>query len=300
MSDSTSPSSPSPGSPGPSVAVLGTGIMGVGMTHSLLRAGLPVTVWNRSIEKATPLGDDGATVASSAEEAVAGADVVITMLFGADSVASVMEPALPAMREGAVWVQASTVGIEGTERLAGLARDAGVDYLDAPVLGTKAPAENGQLVILASGPSALRPTVEPVFDAIGSRTQWVSDTLGDGSKLKLVVNAWIGVVINGIAQSVALARGLGIDPTQYLDAVSGGAMDAPYVQLKTKAIVAGDFTPSFELDGVIKDTDLILEALRAAGTDTTLATALRDRLAVASSQGHGEEDMAAVVHAYGT
>ncbi|GAA4809381.1 NAD(P)-dependent oxidoreductase [Actinomycetospora chlora] len=281
-----------------SVAVLGTGIMGAGMARSLLREGHRVTVWNRSTEKAKPLADDGARVADEAADAVADADVVITMLFDADAVAQTMEPVLPRFRDGAVWVQASTVGIEGTDRLAAMARDAGVDFLDAPMLGTKAPAENGQLVVLASGPSSLREKVQPVFDAIGTRTQWVSDTVGDGSRLKLAVNAWIGVMVNGIAQSVALARGLGIDPQQFLDAVDGGAVNAPYVQLKGKAMIDGDYTPSFELDGVIKDTDLIHAALREAGVDGTLATAVRDRLGVASDGGHGEKDMAAVVHAY--
>jgi 3-hydroxyisobutyrate dehydrogenase len=281
-----------------SVAVLGTGIMGAGMTRSLLREGFEVTVWNRSTEKAQPLADDGARVAESAADAVAAADVVITMLFDTDAVAQTMEPVLPRFRDGAVWVQTSTVGIEGTDRLAGLARDAGVDYLDAPMLGTKAPAENGQLVVLASGPSSLRDKVAPVFDAIGTRTQWVSETVGDASRLKLAINAWIGVMINGIAQSVALARGLGLDPQQFLDAVDGGAVNAPYVQLKGKAMIDGDYSPSFELDGVVKDTDLITAALREAGVDTTLATAVRDRLAAASDAGHGGEDMAAVVHAY--
>ena len=280
------------------VAVLGTGIMGAGMTRSLLREGLEVIVWNRSADKAKPLADDGARVAETAADAVAGADVVITMLFDTDAVAQTIEPVLPRFRDGAVWVQASTVGIEGTDRLAALARDAGVDYLDTPMLGTKAPAENGQLVVLASGPSSLRDTVAPVFDAIGSRTQWVSETIGDASRLKLAINAWIGVMVNGIAQSVALARGLGIDPQQFLDAVDGGAVNAPYVQLKGKAMIDGEYTPSFELDGVIKDTDLITAALREAGVDTTLATAVRDRLAAASADGHGSQDMAAVIHAY--
>ncbi|MDF2979680.1 MAG: 3-hydroxyisobutyrate dehydrogenase [Actinomycetospora sp.] len=282
----------------PTVAVLGTGIMGAGMARSLLREGLEVTVWNRSTEKAQPLADDGARVADDAADAVAGADVVITMLFDTDAVAQTMEPVLPRFRDGAVWVQTSTVGIEGTDRLAALARDAGVDYLDAPMLGTKAPAENGQLVVLASGPSSLQEKVQPVFDAIGTRTQWVSETIGDASRLKLAINAWIGVMVNGIAQSIALARGLGLDPQQFLDAVDGGAVNAPYVQLKGKAMIEGDYAPSFELDGVIKDTDLITAALREAGVDTTLATAVRDRLGVASSDGHGNEDMAAVVHAY--
>lgn len=282
----------------PTVAVLGTGIMGTGMTRSLLREGLEVTVWNRSTEKAQPLAEDGAQVADSAADAVAAADVVITMLFDTDAVAETMEGALDRAREGAVWLQTSTVGVAGTERLAGIARDKGVAMIDAPVLGTKAPAENGQLVVLASGPSSLREKVQPVLDAIGQKTQWVGEELGEGSKLKLAVNAWIATVVNGVGQSMALARGLGLDPQQFLDAVSGQAVDAPYVQLKGKAMIEGDYTPSFELDGVIKDVDLVLAAMDDAGTDPTLARALRDRLTAASDAGHGSEDMAAVIHGY--
>lgn len=285
---------------GPTVAVLGTGIMGAGMTRSLLREGLEVTVWNRSAAKAKPLTDDGARVADSAADAVAAADVVVTMLFDADAVADVMTGALEHARDGAVWLQTSTVGPAGTDRLAGLAREKGVAMLDAPVLGTKAPAENGKLVVLASGPPSLRETVAPVLDAIGQKTQWVGEELGDASKLKLVVNAWIATVVNGVGQSMALARGMGLDPQQFLDAVSGQAVDAPYVQLKGKAMIDGDFAPSFDMNGVIKDVDLVLAAMDETGTDPTLARAMRDRFAAASADGHGDEDMAAVVHAYRT
>ena len=278
--------------------MLGTGIMGAGMTRSLLREGLDVTVWNRSTDKAKPLADDGATVAETAAEAVAGADVVVTMLFDTDAVERTMADALDHVPDGAVWVQTSTVGVDGTARLAELARSKGVDFLDAPVLGTKAPAENGKLVVLASGPSSLQDTVRPVLDAIGAKTQWIGEEPGDSSKLKLAVNAWIATVVNGTAQSIALTRALGLDPQQFLDAVSGQAVDAPYVQLKGKAMIDGDYAPSFELDGVIKDVDLVLAAARDAGVDTTLTTALRDRLQAASGEGHGSEDMAAVVHAY--
>lgn len=288
------------------VSVLGTGIMGAGMARSLLRAGHRVTVWNRSVEKAEPLADDGARVAGTAADAVAGAEVVVTMLFDVDAVAAVMGGpdgaggALDHMDDGAVWVQSSTVGVEGTRRLVGMAQERGVDVLDVPVLGTKAPAENGRLVVLVSGPTGLRDRVRPALDAIGSRTQWVSETHGDASRLKLAVNAWIATVVNGTAQSIALARGLGLDPQQFLDAVSGQAVDAPYVQLKGTAMIDGDYAPSFELDGVIKDVDLILAAMGEAGTDPTLATALRDRLAASSAEGHGADDMAAVVSAYRT
>ena len=135
------------------VAVLGTGIMGAAMARNLLAAGMEVRVWNRTRDKAEPLAGDGAAVAASPAEATEGAEFVITML--SDTVAvedAVGEGALSALGEGGVWIQASTLGMEGSARLAEMASQHGVAYVDAPVLGTRQPAEQGQLIVLASGP----------------------------------------------------------------------------------------------------------------------------------------------------
>jgi 3-hydroxyisobutyrate dehydrogenase len=281
-----------------SVTVLGTGIMGAGMARNLVGAGLDVTVWNRSPDRARSLPDAGARVAMDAAQAVAGADVVVTMLFDADSVARVMESALPAMAPGAVWVQTSTVGLEGTARLAALAARHDVAYLDAPVLGTKAPAEQGTLTVLVGGPSALRDAVTPVFDAIGSKTLWVGEQPGDGHKLKLVANSWVGMVTAGTAQAVAMARGLGLDPQLFLDVIAGGPLDLPYAQLKGKSMIADEFPTSFAVSGVVKDLDLIVAAMREADVRNDVVDALADAFRAAAEAGHGDEDMAAVVHAF--
>jgi 3-hydroxyisobutyrate dehydrogenase len=280
------------------VTVLGTGIMGSGMARSLLRAGLDVTVWNRSAGKALALAEEGARAAAAPAEAVAGADVVITMLFDAESVASVVSDALDGFPADAVWLQTSTVGVTGAQELAALASRGGIRMLDAPVLGTKAPAENGQLTVPASGARELRPHVEPVLRAIGGRTQWVSDTLGDASRLKLAANAWVATVVAGVAQSLSLTRQLGLDPQQFLDAVAGSALDAPYVRLKGSAMIAEDYTPSFEIGNLLKDLDLVRAAMAGSGTDSTLTDAVRARFAAASTRGHTASDMAAVITAY--
>ena len=135
------------------VAVLGTGIMGAAMARNLLGAGVEVRVWNRSREKAEPLAEDGATVADSPEEAVEGEGTIVTMLADAGAIAEVLGGgALSGLAEDGVWLQMSTVGLQGNERLARLAGEHGVAYVDAPVLGTKGPADGGQLIVLASGP----------------------------------------------------------------------------------------------------------------------------------------------------
>ncbi|HEY0237872.1 MAG TPA: NAD(P)-binding domain-containing protein, partial [Friedmanniella sp.] len=121
------------------VAVLGTGVMGAGMVRSLRRTGVEVNAWNRSQDKADPLAGDGAQVCGSAREAVADADVVVVMLFDTEAVLAVMTEALPATPDGAVWVQSSTIGLDGTAQAADLAARSGTAFVDAPVLGTKQP-----------------------------------------------------------------------------------------------------------------------------------------------------------------
>ncbi|HXV92676.1 MAG TPA: NAD(P)-dependent oxidoreductase [Pseudonocardia sp.] len=277
---------------------MGTGIMGAGMARNLARAGLRVTVWNRSPEKARPLADAGAAVADDPRSAVAGADVVVTMLFDADSVAEVMAEALPGADPDTVWAQTSTVGLDGTARLARLAGEHGVGFVDAPVLGTRKPAEDGTLTVLAGGPPRLREAVAPVFDAIGSRTVWVGEQPGDGHRLKLVANSWVLSVTAATAQAVALAGGLGLDPRAFLDTIGGGPLDCAYAQLKGAAMIAGEFPPAFTVAGAAKDTALIAEAMRGAGTDPAVMEAMHAAYVAAADAGHAGEDMAAVVRAF--
>ena len=273
------------------MALLGTGIMGAAMTRNISAAGLPTRVWNRSREKAEALADV-AQVADTVAEAVDGADIVITMVYDAASVAATIEQARGHLGAGAIWLQQSTIGVEGCERMADLAKDLGVTFVDAPVLGTRKPAEDGMLVVVASGPQDAREAVAPVLDAIGSRTMWVGEA-GAGSRLKLAVNAWVGTVLEGVAESLAFTRDLGLDPALFLEAVAGGAVDAPYVQLKGKAMLAGEFPPAFALAGALKDVDLILAAAEGAGTDLGLMPSIRAHLARAVDAGHGDLDMSA-------
>jgi 3-hydroxyisobutyrate dehydrogenase len=275
----------------PTVALLGTGTMGEGMARNIAAAGLPLRVWNRTASRAEPLADV-ATVAGSVTDAVRGADVVVTMLYDTDSVAETMEQARGALGGDTVWLQQSTVGVEGSERLAALAEDLRVTYVDAPVLGTRKPAQDGALVVLASGPDDARPRVDAVLDAIGSRTIWVGEA-GGGSRLKLAANAWVFTVVEGIAESLTLTRRLGLDPALFLEAVQGGALDAPYVQLKGRAMLDGSFDPAFALSGALKDTDLILAAAAGAGADLGVLPGIREHFQRAVDAGHGDKDMSA-------
>jgi 3-hydroxyisobutyrate dehydrogenase len=277
------------------VAVLGTGIMGRPMAANMLTAGLTVRAWNRTIEKAQPLAERGATVFAAPAEAVAGADIVVTMLADGQAVHDVFDAVSVAFAPDAVWIQMSTVGVEWTGKLAAAAEKAGIAFVDAPVLGTKQPAEQGKLVVLASGPDELRDKCAPVFDAVGSRTIWVGPA-GAGTKLKLVANSWVLALTNAVAESVALAQALDVDPNLFLDAIKGGSLDVPYAHVKGAAMITGDFPPAFPARLAAKDARLVLEAGGDA-VDLAGAQAALAHLEATVEAGHGDEEMAALYRA---
>ena len=278
------------------VAVLGTGTMGAGMARNLAAAGLPLRVWNRSPERAEAL-KDVAQVASTPAEAVDGADLVLTMLWDAEAVAEVMHRAAPALAPETIWVQTSTVGLDGVERLAAMAAEHRSVFVDAPVLGTRKPAEDGTLVVLASGPDEVRDRCTPVFDAIGSRTLWVGPA-GAGSRLKLVVNSWVLTVVEGVAECMALADALGLDPALFLAALKGGGLDAPYVGAKGGMMVAGEYPASFTVEGAAKDAGLVMAAARSAGAQVGVLERIAEHFDRAVAAGLGDLDLAATYLAH--
>jgi 3-hydroxyisobutyrate dehydrogenase len=274
------------------VAVLGAGsTMGLGMSRNLARAGMAVRAWNRTPDKARPLTEDGVKVLESPVEAVAGAGVILTMLADADAVIDAIEDALPNASEGTIWLQMSTIGEVGTDRCAELAQAHGITLFDAPVLGTKQPAAEGKLVVLASGPQELGDRVQPIFDAVGQKTIWVGEA-GAGTRLKLVTNSWVLTVVEGTAETIAFAEGLGLDPEVFFEAIEGGTLDLPYLRMKGTAILERNFEPLFRLTLAAKDARLMEEAAQRRQLDLPLFSTIRRRLAE-GAKGHGDEDMSA-------
>jgi 3-hydroxyisobutyrate dehydrogenase len=277
------------------VAVLGTGIMGAAMARRLLAAGLPVTVWDRSAAATSALAAAGATVADSPADAVDEAGAVITMLpTGAVVDAVVFDGEVAAaFAPGAAWAQMGTIGVAATAatlaRLAAVRPD--VLFVDAPVSGSKGPAEQGQLLILASGPQEARSLLAEPFAAIGRNTVWLGEA-GQGSRLKLVVNAYMSTLIEGVAEAVELAGRLGISVDALDAAIEGGPLDAPIADAKLHKISTGDYAPEFPLQWALKDVDLALAAA-GGGTGLPLLTALSRQWHVAVDAGHGREDVSA-------
>jgi 3-hydroxyisobutyrate dehydrogenase len=276
------------------VAVLGMGTMGAAMARSLLRAGFDVTVWNRTSEKTKPLAEAGARAASDPADAVRDADVVLTMLFDASAVLAVADEFLPAMPAGAIWMQSSTIGADGMRAVGEAASARHVAVVDTPVLGTKDPAEQAALTVLASGDPQAVAALRPVFGAIGSRTIVVGERLGAASDLKLVCNAWVASLTAGTAQSLALSRTFGLDPTLFLDAITGSASDSPYAHIKGAVMLEGNRVAQFALDGLLKDLRLAQATL---GGPAPYLDDLERLYAAESDAGHGRDDVAWVYDA---
>jgi 3-hydroxyisobutyrate dehydrogenase len=287
-------------SEGLTVAVLGTGIMGSAMARNLIAAGLHTTVWDRSPAATAALSHAGARVAPSAREAVRNAHVVITMLPTAEVVTSVIFDGAvdEAFAEGAVWAQMGTIGVTATRQIAGRLAELRTDviFVDAPVSGSKGAAESRQLLILASGPPEARAIVSPAFSALGRKTVWLGEA-GQGSRTKLVVNAYMSILIEGVAEATALAGRLGIDDRKVAEAIEGGPLDAPIAEAKLHKMEQGDFAPEFPLEWALKDVDL---AIGEAGGDTPpLLGALSQLWHRAVAAGLGREDVSATCVALG-
>ena len=280
------------------VAILGIGAMGHGMAASALRAGIPTIVWNRNQDATRDLAELGAEVAEPAADAAQRAAIVVTMVTDTNAVISIArdQGMLAALAPGAIWVQMSTIGVAGIERVAAMvdAERPDVTLLDAPVSGSKDPAEHGQLTIFASGPDEARPRLVPLFDALGQRTIWVG-TLGMGTRLKLVNNTWLAFTTEAVATSVALAHRLGLEVETVVDALEGSPLMSPWQLAKLDRIAKGEFSPQFALSLALKDVHL---AQQAADNDYfAVLDCLAEEWQQAVDQGLGDQDLTIVTRA---
>jgi 3-hydroxyisobutyrate dehydrogenase len=279
-------------------AFLGLGTMGRAMATSALRAGIPTVVWNREPEATRDLAELGADVAETAAEAARRAEIVVTMVTNADAVISIArdQGMLAALAPGTIWIQMSTIGVEGIERVAALvdAERPDVILLDAPVSGSKVPAEQGQLTIFASGPEEARSRVGPLFEALGQRTIWVG-AVGAGSRLKLVNNTWLAFTSEAVVSSVALARRSGLGTETVTGALDGGPLVSPWQAAKLQRIAKDDYSTQFGLSLALKDVHLALQAADD-GRFAALAS-LADEWQHAVDDGLGDQDLTVMTRA---
>ena len=280
----------------PAVAVLGLGAMGHAFAANLQRAGFPLRVWNRTRSRGDDLADNGAIVAATPREATAGADIVIAMLSDGDATRATLlgtDGALAGLRQGGALVQMATIGVQATQALldAVRAERADIVVIDAPVSGSRVPAEQGQVRILASGARDGVPGIDAVFDAIGKDTLWLGEA-GNGSRMKLAVNAWLATLTQGLAESARLAGHLGLDIDAFWSALDGGPLASPYAKLKLATMKQGTFEPQFALALGAKDVRLALQAM--GGNELPTLACIDEAWSAAVRDGDGDRDIAVV------
>ncbi|REC93725.1 NAD(P)-dependent oxidoreductase [Kushneria indalinina] len=278
------------------VAVLGLGAMGHAFAANLLKNDFPVQVWNRTHSRGEDLVQQGAVNADSPGEAVSGARFVITMLPDFETTRDVLlgeANALEGLPDNGVVIQMGTIGVEQTESLIEAVHQARpeVTFIDAPVSGTKAPAEQATISVLASGDQNAAEGIEAVFNAISKRVVWLGDA-GRGSRMKLVVNAWLIHMMQGIAESARLAQTLGFSTEELWSVLDGGPLAAPYVKAKLDKIGGDEYSAQMALEWGLKDARLALDA--AGDTGLPGLSRISEIWREAVDAGLGEQDIAAV------
>ncbi len=270
--------------------ILGIGNMGSAMAARLVETGHRVTVWGRHPERGQELAELGATLEPDLHAAVADADVVITMVTNGDAVQSIAERMLGAMRSGAVWVQASTVGAEWSDRLRTLADAAGQTMIDAPVSGSTGPARSGSLSWIVSGPETAVAAARPVLDALGVRVLVVGSGQ-EASRIKLIVNTWMTAATVAMADVLAACDRLDVSRASLLQVIGAGPLAMPYALQKADLMNEGAYPAGFPVELALKDVRLTEQA---EGAQPPLVREVEARLQRTVDAGHARDDVAAV------
>jgi len=281
------------------VGLIGLGNMGTALAERLLEAGYPLVVHNRTVEKAEPHADRGASLAETAAQLAEEVDVVLTSLANDDALEQVAEEVLAAARPGTVLVDLSTVSPAVSARVASLADDASVDYVRAPVSGNPTVVRAGSLTLMVSGPRDALERVEPILRAIGPTIHYVGD--GEQARIvKLAINLMIAGLAELMAEALVLGETSGVSKEALLEVMGSSAVGAPFVKYKTGPLLEDDFSATFTTALMEKDIDLVLGAADNSGVELPLARDLKALLRAASEAGYADDDfMALYLHLRG-
>ncbi len=278
------------------IGFIGLGIMGQPMAANIRKAGYELMVYNRTAEKSSILAGSGALVAATPAELADWADVIIFMLTGPEAIDSMMyseNGILAAQLSGKVLINMSTVAPAYTRNLQKCLQPAGLTFIDAPVSGSKKPAVDGTLIILAGGPRESIKTLEPLFLSMGQKVVHCGDA-GHGSAMKMTVNLLLAVMMEGLCESVNLAQHLGLDTSLVLDSILAGPLGCGLFNLKRDMLLTDDFPVQFPLKHMTKDLRFVLQSADEAGAAVPAGHAVFQLFRQGVSQGIGELDFAAV------
>jgi 3-hydroxyisobutyrate dehydrogenase len=280
----------------PSVAILGLGVMGLGMATRLLSASFPLAVYNRNREKAAPLGAEGAFVAGTPREAAARAEIVISMVADDNASRDVWtgeDGALQGAPAGSLLIESSTLTPAWIEELAKKAAAQKCRFLDAPVTGTKPHAESGQLLFLVGGPAETVEAARPVFSVLGRDVIHLGP-IGSGALMKLVNNFLCGVQAASFSEALSLANAGGLDRAKVISILTEGAPGSGIVKRVAERAVSGDYTPTFALQWMTKDITYAIESAAKRGVSLPTASAALTEFRQAIAEGHGSEDFSVI------
>ncbi len=281
------------------VALLGLGIMGMGMARNLMEAGVPLTVYNRSADKAQALAAEGAQVAPTPREAAAQANVVISMVADDGASRAVWlgdDGALAQIKPSTLLIESSTLSLTWVRELGALAAEHRCQFLDAPVAGSRPAAEAGELVFFVGGEASALEQARPLFEAMGRRAEHLGPA-GSGATMKLVNNLMGGVQLAALAEGLVLAEQAGLDMEKVVPLLINGAPGSPLVKGKAARIVARDYHTDFALRWMHKDLGYALNAAVDEGVPMPTVAAARELYRFAIAHGHGDDDFAAVAEA---
>lgn len=285
--------------PKPRIGFAGLGLMGRGMARNYLVKGFPLTVWNRTRAAAEPLARDGAAIAGTPHDLAAGADVIVTCLANPEAVsAAALGPdgLLAGARSGTRWIEASTIGSIASLRLAAAAAERGVDYLEAPVTGSKNGARDGTLVVMTGGPHALSEACAPVISAWASKIIHVGP-VGSAAVMKLIGNTILSFMLEGLAEGAVLGARAGVPLEKILEVLQASGFASPYWAFKGGAMARRDFETHFSLDLMHKDQALALNEGAARRVPLPGLAMIHQMTTLARAHGWGAEDIAAQLKA---
>ena len=278
------------------IGFVGLGIMGSRMALNLQGAGHVLTVYNRTQNKEDALVTAGATRAGSPAEAAKNVDVLVTMLAHPEAVEEValgQSGFLDVMKEDALWVDSSTVHPTFSRRMAQAATARGVRFLDAPVAGTKAPAENAELTFFVGGDAADLKEASPLFEAMGKKTVHVGEH-GMGTALKLVVNHMLATSMLAFAEGVVFGQALGLSEETLFNALIGGPLVPAYLESKRQSLEQDGYEASFPLKWIQKDMQMVSNAAYNVGAAMPVANLTKELYQMAVQCGYGDEDFGAI------
>jgi 3-hydroxyisobutyrate dehydrogenase-like beta-hydroxyacid dehydrogenase len=284
------------------IGFAGLGLMGGRMARNLLKKGFPLTVWNRTPERGEPLAKEGARVAKSPWDLAEHSDVVVACVADPAAVERLVfadDGLLGGVRPGFRYLECSTVSPDTTRRVQSALRERGADALEAPVTGSKNGAENGTLLFMTGGDRAVHDELMPVMMAMGTKAIHCGE-MGQGSTVKLIGNSVISFMLEALCEGIVLGRKAGVPLETIVEVIQASGYASPYYAFKGTAIARRDFEEHFAIDLLVKDQTLMLEQATALKSPMPGLAAIREVFQAARAQGHGREDICAVVKALET